>query len=240
MRYIKLLSTSIISFAFVNLASAFSFTGVSYFYGNNYTLGDKYLSTLQFEHLSQWGYGDNYVLFDVVNPHQDFTSITGDWVSRFSLSKITKKKIAFGPIEDVLLAGEISFTGANSRTYGPGLGFNIKIPKFEFFILNTIWHFDAHQPGSTIKILADWQMPINISSRVNLQFAGFADYTGRVGTRYANFFTRPRLLLDIGNLVKLKKGKIYGGLQYAYWHNKLGIKCLNESLPEVMFTWYID
>jgi hypothetical protein len=32
-------------------------------------------------------------------------------------------------------------------------------------------------------------------------------------------------------------GHFYAGIEYQYWHNKYGIKGLNESVPQVLVLW---
>lgn len=216
-----------------------SITNISLFGGDDYATGPKHATKLQLSNAAQWQYGDNFFYFDVTNPHKNTTSIYGEWHSRLSASKISGKAIHWGPISDVLLAGELNFGGNNTRAYLLGVGFNFDAPKMNFLKLNIYSRRDPSQPGSTYQITPVWSATFNSNERTSFLFDGFIDYAGSQGTLASNFLTKPRLMLDIGKLFHGKAKRLYAGIRYVYWHNKLGTKGTTESLPEWMITWSI-
>lgn len=212
---------------------------ISLFRGNNYATGNQHALTLRFDQANNWQYGDSFFFFDITNPDQNGTSIYGEWQPRLSFSKITGHKIGWGPVSDVLLASEINVSGTNSRAYLYGLGFNIAIPGFTFFKLNTYVRDDPSLAGNTYQISMVWLKKFLINNRVSFDFAGFIDDAGKESTKNANFLAKPRLMLDLGRLVWKSPNNLFVGVQYVYWNNKLGIKGLTESVPEAMLTWKI-
>lgn len=212
-------------------------TSVSIWRGNNYVTGEQQATTLRFDQADNWSYGDSFFFFEVANPDDNGTAIYGEWQPRISFSKLFNHKIAFGPISDVLIASEINVSGANTRAYLYGLGVNLKIPGFNFTKLNTYVRHNPAQPGSTYQVSLTWSAPIKFGQRVQLEFAGFIDQAGKQGNISSNFLAKPRLLLDFGNLVFHHPNSLYIGTQYVYWHNKLGISGLHESVLEAMLTW---
>lgn len=210
---------------------------ISLLKGNNYQTGNKNALTLRFDQANSWKYGDNFFFFDIANPDKNGTSIYGEWQPRLSLSKITGHKISFGPVSDILLASELNVSGANARAYLYGLGVNLSIPTFAFLKFNAYVRDTPNLAGNTFQISAVWSEPFLFNSRLALNFAGFIDDAGKEGSRSANFLAEPRLMLDLGRLMWKSPNSLFVGMQYVYWHNKLGIKGVTESLPEAMLTW---
>ena len=214
---------------------------ISLLSGNTYELGDDHRETLRFDNSNNWKYGDNFFFFEVTDPLAKGTSIYGEWSSRLSLSKVSGYGLTFGPVSDVLLAGELNMSGSGSRVYLYGLGFNIDIPGVKFFKFNTYARKDPSQPGATYQITWSWLVPFRLANdRLKFVFGGFCDYAGRQHALASNFLAKPELLLDVGNLINKKPGSVYLGVRYVYWYNKLGNKGVKESVPEAMLTWVIN
>ena len=230
---IRVLSLFILSIISTNLYAS----QASIWRGNNYALGNQSATTLRFDQSNQWRYGDGFYFFEITNPDNKGTSIYGEVQPRLSFSKITKHKISFGPVSDVLAAAELNVSGNNSRAYLYGMGVNLEVPTFTFVKLNVYARKNPAQPGNTYQISLSWLNKIKLSKRYHVLFAGFIDKAGKQGTLASNFLAKPRLLLDLGRALNKKSDSYYAGVQYAYWKNKLGIKNLNESVIEAMFTW---
>lgn len=248
----SLLKKALLGFAALAVTASVyaSTTTISFFGGNNYVIGNKNAWTLEFLHFSEWKYGDNLFFFDVTNPHRDVTTISGEWSSRFSFSKITGKSISVGPISDVLFATELAVTGENMRQYGLGLGTDWKMPEHATFSTNAYWiHNDTYR-GQTYQLAALWSLPFAVNDRFTFIFGGLVNYfgamtgsvisseTGKPVHLKANLLFEPSLMLDLGHALNISSNKLYVGLQYAYWHNMLGTS-LNQSVPELKLTWVL-
>jgi hypothetical protein len=119
-----------------------------------YGTPSKDLLTFQFEHFSFHRWGDIYVDAEVYQGRQVGApfSVDNNWQSllvfnpRMSLSKVTKKKFAWGPISDVTIATRFereSYPDTNhfwTRNFGPSL--NFKVPGFAYFESGLLARYD--------------------------------------------------------------------------------------------------
>lgn len=211
----------------------------------NDTMPDKHRTIFTFEHASGWRYGDNYYFFDVTNPDRKGTEIYGEWHPRLSLSKMSGRKVSWGPIKDTLLASQMNVfgghntnSGAGTRAYLWGIGFDWDIPKFSFFQSNFYVRKDTHVSGTTYQITLAWSLPFSIAM-TDWRFEGFCDWipknygeqVSRGGRKHANVLFEPQLLIDVGNLTFKSKDKLFVGIEYTYWNHKLGIQ--DESVASI-------
>lgn len=220
------------------LAAQWSSTSMSFLKGSGYDVTSSEDATIMtLEHASGWEYGDNFLFFDVFQPFDVDTSIYGEWHPRVSFGKLADKKLAFGPITDVLLAGEIN-VGNHKRVYLYGVGFNLNIPKFDFFALNIFLRDDMDFDGeSTFQISPSWRVPFHIGS-ARFECGGFLDYSGAEGEgRKAQLMFVPQVLLDVGNFKGAPK-RIYAGIEYQYWQNKYGLDGREDNLVQAMVKWF--
>lgn len=226
-------------------AAAWSSTNVEYLYGWNYRLTDREAGVITLEHVSGFGYGDNFFFLDITHPVHDDTkpsALYGQWNPRFSIGKITGTSLVVGPITDVLVTGELGY-GANlfnyQREYNYGLGFDIKCPGVPVLAINFWVHDAVYLDGVTFQISPYWGAPFKIGS-VGFLFEGFLDYIGEEGDEngkaVANLITQPRMLLDLGSLFK-KEGALFVGTEVSIWINKFGVEDVNEILPQAMVKW---
>jgi nucleoside-specific outer membrane channel protein Tsx len=219
-------------------SSTFQTSNIEYLYGNGYKLGDKTRSTITFENFNCWKYGDNFFFVDITNAERDGdqtpTSLYGEFSPRLSLSKISHRSLSFAFVKDVLLAGTLEM-GEGFHNYLYGIGFDLDVPKFSFVQLNFYVRNNPEQSGQTYQITPCWYLPFTIGP-ARFIFEGFADIAGSEGDLSFNVDTQPRLLLDLGNFWGAPNC-LYVGTEYMYWHNKFGVKGVDESLPQAMVKW---
>jgi nucleoside-specific outer membrane channel protein Tsx len=82
-------------------------------------------------------------------------------------------------------------------------------------------------------------MPFEIGT-FKFKFRGFTDFNFG-NTNASGIFTilsQPQVLLDIGHLAGLKNNAIYLGTEYSHWHNKFGIKGVDEHVAQVMIIGF--
>ena len=220
------------------LAAQWSSTSMSFLKGSGYDVTSSEDATIMtLEHASGWEYGDNFLFIDFFQPFDVDTSIYGEWHPRVSFGKLTDKKLAFGPVTDVLLAGEINL-GYHKRVYLYGVGLNLNIPKFDFFALNIFLRDDMDFEGeSTFQISPSWRIPFHIG-KARFECGGFLDYSGAEGEgREAQLLFVPQVLLDVGNFKGAPK-RIYAGIEYQYWQNKYGLDGREDNLVQAMVKWF--
>lgn len=208
-----------------------STTSILYQYGTDFALGDSTRSLMTFEHADGWTYGDNFFFFDVENPERDgdrtLTNIYGEFSPRLSFGKMLGKDLSFAFVKDVLLAGTVEM-GNGFHNFLYGVGFSLDLPKFSYFDLNLYVRNDQSQSGATYQVTPVWGLPFQ-AGPVKMLFEGFADFAGREGLKSSNIDIQPRLLVDVGNFWG-QPDAVYVGTEYIYWHNKFGIKGLNEHV----------
>jgi nucleoside-specific outer membrane channel protein Tsx len=221
-------------------------TDLEYLWGGNFkslqtkTSTDNSRSTITVEHADAWKYGDNYFFFDITNPEINRngpkTSIYGEISPRLSIGKITGKDLSAPYLKDVLFAGTLEL-GNGFHNYLYGLGLSLNLPKFSFADLNMYVRNDTVQPGVTWQVTPCWQLPFAIGNQ-SLIFEGFSDIAGAEGSSAFNIDAQPRLLIDLGKLWG-SPGNIFVGTEFMYWHNKYGIKGVDEYAPQAMVKWVL-
>lgn len=213
-------------------------TNVQYLYGGGFKLGTKDRSTITVEHANAWKYGDTFFFLDVTDPEIDrkgsTTGLYAEFSPRFSIGKITNTKLTAPFIKDVLVATTLEM-GEGFHNYLYGIGLSLDLPKFAFADLNVYVRNDPKQRGATYQITPCWSLPFSLGS-AKMVFEGFADIAGPEGNLAFNIDTQPRLLLDVGNFWGAPDS-LYAGTEVIYWHNKFGVKGVEEIAPQVMVKW---
>lgn len=210
-------------------------TNVQFLWGgqfkNPYAHTEGTQSTITVEHANAWKYGDNFLFFDVTDSEKDKTGIYGEISPRLSLGKITGRDLSAPFVKDVLLASTVE-VGQGFRNYLYGVGLSLNLPKFNFADLNVYVRNDPKQPGSTYQVTPCWQLPFTVG-KADMIFEGFTDIAGSEGNLGFNIDAQPRLLLDLGKFWDAP-GSVYFGTEVIYWHNKYGVKGVNEFAPQAM------
>ncbi|NRA72601.1 MAG: hypothetical protein HRU24_16430 [Gammaproteobacteria bacterium] len=230
------------------------------------TGGTADTTIITFQHAGGWEYGDNFFFVDYsrysVNndanfPVEDSSEFYGEWYSNFSLSAITDSKIAFGPVKDIGIVGGLNFAPeVDSMWVLPGVRFSLDIPGFAFAQIDVTAYI--HQGGgsasspvftivdedSSFMIDFAWAYPLTIGS-TNWTIEGHLEYIdGRQQTN--NFGTtdlkswilfQPQIRLDLGEVLGSKAGRLFVGIEYQYWKNKLGEKGTNDNAAQFLTVW---
>jgi nucleoside-specific outer membrane channel protein Tsx len=227
-----------------------STTSLHYLHGKDYafrdTNGDHDMGIVTIEHANGWKYGDNFLFMDISDPFDqtDEAAVNYymEWHPRLSLSKISGKEFSFGPLKDILLAGEINYNYQNggfaddSKVYLYGLGFDFAVPGFNYFSLNVYVRDDLDKKGKSLQFSPYWDLPFSIGA-ANFHFQGFLDYATSEGhDNHANICAQPQLLLDLGSFFG-KPNTLLAGTEYSYWHHKYGTEDVNERVWQGMITY---
>jgi nucleoside-specific outer membrane channel protein Tsx len=214
-------------------------------YGYGTTTKD--LLTFQFEHFSFHPWGDiyfdaeNYQGRNVGTPY----STGNNWQSllvldpRLSLSKITKKHIAYGPVSDVSLEARFereSYPDTNHFwTRNFGIALNWKVPGFSYFasgVLDRYTNIDAKNTWFWRSVLLS--KPGNIAHQhVYFNLLSFINGSGAHKTEY---WERADFLWDATKLEHVQAGI---RLEYEHYSNdplSPGHN-YNRYLPELMLRY---
>lgn len=221
---------------------------------------------LTFQHAGGWEYGDNFFFIDhsrySVNDDANFTvedssEFYGEWYSNFSLGAISGNKIAFGPVKDIGVVVGFNFAPeVDSMWVLPGVKFALDLPNFAFaqVIVTGYIHqgggsetspvFTVVDEDSSFMVDFSWSYPFKIGS-TSWNIEGHLEYIdGRTQTN--NFGTteleswilfQPQIRLDLGEVLGNKAGRLFVGIEYQYWKNKLGEKGTDDNAAQFLVVW---
>jgi nucleoside-specific outer membrane channel protein Tsx len=145
---------------------------VSFLQGDNFRddLGyRKTRTTYTLENFSVWEYGTLFFYYDITDPFSNdqgpryySNQFFGGISPTFSLSKITNRDLSYGILKDVSIRLELengSGSGQfNFQNYFYGLQYDLIIPGFDFFSLNTVVRDNPRVSGVGLQIGLFWQV----------------------------------------------------------------------------------
>ncbi len=216
----------------------------------------KDIVTLQ--HVNGYRLGRNFMFVDLVqsgNQERDAfgsrespTEIYGEAYTTLSLSRLSGRSFAAGPVRDVGLTAGINLGAKNSRfnpeprVYLAGLTVDFAVPRGFFNVdLLGYWDHGCHGGGcpdyrASYQVTPSWSIPFRLAG-VDGEFTGFIDYIGSRGAGSVHqVLSQPQLRFDIGKPFG-RKGQLYAGIEHQYWRNKFGVAGVNESHPQWLLVW---
>lgn len=208
--------------------------------GTNFKLGDKSRTIITVEHADGWQYGSNFFFVDIINRDDISTEIYAELYTYFSLNKITGRDNSIAFIKDTSLMLGLNIGNKpendNFQAYLIGVNFELDVPKFDYLQLSISSYKNDDVSGKYgVQITPVWSLPFEIAD-IKFKFRGFTDFSFG-NTNASSTFTilsQPQLLLDVGDLVGLPSDKLYIGTEYNHWHNKFGIKGVDEHAVQAM------
>jgi nucleoside-specific outer membrane channel protein Tsx len=226
-------------------------TTVTLQHANGWTYGDNFLFI---DYLDSDSDGNGRNPF---NPGSDTNEFYGEWYSNFSLGKISQSEIGFGPVKDIgLIAGFNWGPEVDSWWFLPGVRLSLDLPGFSFANLDfTAYqhHSYARRNDSDFKILSEgdswmvdfnWSYPFTIG-KTSWSLEGHVEYID--GRTQKNTFgetelsswilAQPQLRLDLGDLLSGTKEQLFVGIEYQYWHNKLGERGTQDNEAQLLIVW---
>ena len=223
-----------------------STTSVSILNGSGYKLGDNDRRIATFDHSSGAEFISNHFFFDVINPNSNFIAMYGEWHPAFNITALLNKflfneslnqTLLFGRIKSISIVGEYDY-GTNPmssfRSYYMGIGFDLNIPGAYYSMINIMYGGDPSVSEDTEQVSMAWSFPFHLSF-LHGEFNGYIDYIGSESYRVSHLQSQPQLLFDVGRSMGIKN-RLYLGVEYQYWHNKFGVKGIDEKLPQLIMT----
>jgi len=230
------------------------------------TGGTADTTIITFQHAGGWEYGDNFFFVDhsrySVNndanfPVEDSSEFYGEWYSNFSLGAITGNSFAFGPVKDIGIVAGLNFAPeVDSMWVLPGVRFSLDLPGFAFAQIDVTGYM--HQGGgsatspvftvvdedSSFMIDFAWAYPFKIGSTSwsiegHLEYIDGRGQTNNFGTTELESWIlfQPQVRLDLGEVLGNKAGKLFVGIEYQYWKNKLGEKGTDDNTVQFLAVW---
>jgi len=219
-------------------------SNVQLLYGSDFELGDPDRTTVTVEHANGWKYGQNFFFVDVITHNDIGVEVYAEAYSYLSFNKITGTEMSLGPIKDIALLAGINISNKpendHFKAYLAGLSFDLSNKHFDYLQLDiAAFKSDDVSNRYGLQFTPVWSYPFAIGS-ANFKFRGFADFRTANTNNSGNFhiLAQPQVLLDIGELAGQKKETVYIGTEYTYWHNKFGIKDVEESVVQAMIIGF--
>ncbi len=236
----RLVTAALGACALLTSASALAYplqwqnNSLTYLYGTDFQVDPKTQQTVTFEHVSGWNFGDLFFFIDSIhyngdkNARGDNSSYYGEFSPRLSFGKLSGQDLSVGPIKDVLLAATYEFGRGDLHNYLLGPGFDLDIPGFDYFQLNTYYRrADTPDGGRGVwQITPVWAYTVP-AGRSDILIDGFIDWVVDNDSRsgyHANFKFNPQIKYDLGKAMNWAEKQLYVGIEYDYWKNKYGIK----------------
>ena len=213
---------------------------------------DAFILTVQ--NALGWKYGESFFFADFIEDveHDGFnhTEIYGEWYLSLSLGRILKKDLKIGPIKDFSLIGGVNGSvDAKVIKFLPGLRASWDLPGFAFLNTDLTAYIDASRgvsnggaPRESDSFMLDinWAYPFTIG-KLSFSIEGHAEYihcrTNEFGGQVRSwFYTQPQFRLDLGKLLREEENRLFIGMEYQFWHHKLGTKN-DESVPQFLLVW---
>ncbi len=206
---------------------------VEFLYANSYDgRAHKDGFVMTYRHIKTWGVGDNFFFVDFsdVGRFSESGSTYVEWGPRLSLGKVfNNAPLTIGVIGDFYLVGEINYSrtkfGENTTPLA-GLSVDLRIPGFRVLKTHLEYRDDPDISGHASQVTTIYNYPINIGSW-HFAIEGFLDFVKGEADRADSVHAQPQIVWYMNDTVNL-------GLEWQYWHNKLGRQGLTESVVQGM------
>ncbi|WP_226664708.1 outer membrane protein OmpK [Microbulbifer aggregans] len=206
--------------------------------GNDYKVhysldsDDSSRTVMTFEHASGHSWGDLFLFSDYLVSDDNSTEWYTEISPRLSLGKLSGKELAYGPVKDVLLAGQLELgnmddpdhltaTGPHFMNTLTGVGFDLDVPGFTFFQAN-LYQRNNEDKADNEQLTLAWGLPFTLGSEEFL-YDGFLDWASASADAHSTMNFTSQLKWDIGARAGKPK-KLYAGVEYVHWNDKFGIK----------------
>ena len=217
-------------------AATFSSTKVELLYGFDYEREsqDQFLLTLA--NATGFTYGDSYFFLDVgdFDDEDQTDGIHMEWGPRLSLLRTFGSGQWDGIVKDIYIIGQLDFDANRFTTrVTKMLGLSLDWDLFGARFIKTHLQFrddpQSNARGSSVQFNLVWNKGFNIGNQ-KFSFEGFLDWTTSEGSIRSNLLTQPQLIWHATDNIGL-------GIEYQYWHNRLGRAGVDESTPQLLLRW---
>lgn len=216
--------------------------------------GDENTEIWTLQYAGGWKYGDNFFFVDLLESGDTVFNNSDaylEWYTNFSLGKITGEKVEFGPVRDIGIIFGINYAAdENVKKYLPGVRFSLDLPGFAFANLDVtaylddsaaVGHGGAPSEDDSFMIDFNWAYPFSVGNQ-DFSIEGHIEYIGErdneLGdTVEAHVLAQPQFRWDAGKAWFDAPQHLFVGIEYQYWHNKLGDKDTDESTTQLLAVW---
>jgi len=239
-----------LGFTFAAHAEDFSLTDVQLLYTNKSKAdavngtgtADEKMTTIRFEHFGTHAYGDNYFSLDFFRGDDVGGATAGSfggsaryqsffvYMPRFSLGKLTKTPMQFGPLQDIGLTARFEIASyGNYRATAPGVSLTWKVPGLAYLetaLYSRRSNFSGSHPLLRVVYLAPFQVG---GMKFNADGLLLVSRPDDLGTNVL-FQPELRVALDAA-------GKIEAGVRVEHARYSAGGTSYRRTTPNLMLRW---
>jgi nucleoside-specific outer membrane channel protein Tsx len=241
------------SLAQAALAADWSTTEAQFQYGNlknPFAATGSDTSILTLQHASGWKYGDNFFFVDFLNDSDrdgfNDTDVYAEWYPNFSLGKISGCNVGGGALEDLGVVLGFNYSAdANVQKFLPGMRFAWAIPGDGFLNTDVTAFMDfsegdgAPREGDSFMVDFNGAFPFSIGEQ-DFSIEGHIEYIHGRSSSFGDVenwvLAQPQFRWDLGKALFSSPKQLFIGIEYQYWHNKLGTKT-DESVAQALLVW---
>lgn len=214
---------------------------------------DTQILTLQ--HASGWGFGDLFFFADWLDDRNNDSFNNHDLYSEFylnfSLGKLTGQEFDIGPINDLgLLVGFNYSRDSRVRKWLPGFRLSWDLPGFTFFNTDLTLYLDdsagisgggAPAEDDSYMLDINWAYPFTLGKQ-RFSIEGHGEYIGERHNEYGQtvhdwVLLQPQLRYDLGHGLGQHPDRFFVGVEWQYWHHKLGDRDTSENVLQALLVW---
>ena len=209
---------------------------------------------LTLQHANGWQYGQHFFFIDYSDDDRkdgfNDSELYMEYYGALSLSKISGTTIQYGPLGDISLLGGLNIArNAKVRKYLPGIRFSWQVPGFKFLNTDITAYIDdnrgaddggAPRESDSYMLDVNWSLPFQIG-KARFLLQGHIEYIGSRSNELGLpvwhwILAQPQLRWDAGYSMFNKPDKLYIGIEYQWWQNKLGADA-DEHTAQALVVW---
>lgn len=207
---------------------------------------------LTLQHASGWGFGELFFFADYLDDrHADGFNdddLYSELYVNFSLGKLADRKVGFGPIRDIgLLAGLNYSHDARVRKYLPGIRLSWELPGFTFFNTDLTLYLDdsagisgggAPAENNSYMMDINWAYPFTVDGH-RFSIEGHGEYIAERDNEFSQtvhdwILLQPQFRYDLGHTMWDSPDRLFVGVEWQYWRNKLGDKQTEDNVLQAL------
>lgn len=192
---------------------------LSALYGEHYAVVDAQQTTVTLEYAAKIPYTDVFFFMDRQRGGNDSKSTYFELSPRFSLSELSGKRWAMGPIKDVLIATTWE-AGNQFDNFLYGIGLALNLPYTNYANLN-LYRVHNEQQKDDYQMTVTYAIPLNVGQAAFL-IDGFLDWSSAAVGDHANELNwTTQYKWNIGPYLA-PETRLYLGVEHSIWCNKYG------------------
>ena len=201
-------------------------------YGENYELGTEDRTTITAEYVAKLKYSDVFFFVDhQIDGHGDQNTYL-ELSPRLSLGEVSGKKLALGPVKDVLIAttwehnAGYSRHNAESNNFMYGVGFDLAVPYTQYASVN-FYKVENDKIDDDYQMTITYAVPFKLGSEEYLVDA-FLDWSTAEDDHASELNWTSQYKWNVGKHIS-PKTKLYLGIEHSVWNNKFGVKGFDQN-----------